>query len=265
MWADWITAVVTVAVLVAVVAVRSLTGGRIEIRLNDAIIAAIAAVLTLFVFGRISKFGVGSEGVTVETAKQAILSASAQPIDRQVALLPVAPVEEALKGGVGLIPSMVHREVQGLDFLLGGGGYDPHAVQEYLETLTRYPFFRFVTLLDPNGSLFGMIDARKLLARLQDPASGQTFASFASEINRASADDRTKLAALPGFVPAGNAVTRGSDKRDVLEKMEKLGADWLPVLKPGGQLDGIVDRSRLTASLILDVTNQLKTGVVGQP
>src|SRR5262249_29777059 len=179
--------------------------------------------------------------------------ASAQPIDQQVAALPVAPVEEALKGGVAEIPSMVHRGLQGLDFLLGAGAYDPHAVQEYLETLTKYPFFRFVILLNPNGSLFGMIDAGKLVTALQDRASGQTYSSFATLINRASADDRSELAKLPGFVSASVAVTRQSDKRVVLEKMEKLGMDWLPVLKPSGQLEGTVDRARLTASLILDV------------
>jgi CBS-domain-containing membrane protein len=53
-------------------------------------------------------------------------------------------------------------------------------------------------------------------------------------------------------------VTKKSDKRDVLDRMEKSGRDWLPVVNAQGQLDGIVDRSRLTASMILDVTNQLK-------
>jgi hypothetical protein len=40
--------------------------------------------------------------------------------------------------------------------------------------------------------------------------------------------------------------------------MEQLGTDWLPVLDQGGRLVGVIDRSRLTASLILDVANQLQ-------
>jgi hypothetical protein len=40
--------------------------------------------------------------------------------------------------------------------------------------------------------------------------------------------------------------------------MEELGIDWLPVKNADGKLDGVVDRSRLTTSLILDVTNQLR-------
>ncbi len=265
MSAELMTAVVTAAVLVGVVAVRSLTGGRIEIRLNDAIIAAIAAGLTLLVSGRISKLAVGSEGVTVETTKQAILSASARPIDQQVAALPVAPVEAAFKGGVGEIPSMLRQRVEALELMLGVGGYEPHAMQQYLETLTRYPFFRFVVLLNQSSEFFGMIDARKLIALMEDPSSGQTFASFTTLVSRGSADEQGQLVKFPGFVPASAAVARNSDKRDVLQKMEQLGADWLPVLKPDGKFDGIVDRSRLTASLILDVMDQLRAGVVGQP
>jgi len=85
MTVEMITAFVTVLVLAAVVAVRSLSAGKIEIKLNDAIIAAIAATLTLLVSGRISKVVFGTEGLTVETAKQAILTASAQSITQQVA------------------------------------------------------------------------------------------------------------------------------------------------------------------------------------
>lgn len=49
----------------------------------------------------------------------------------------------------------------------------------------------------------------------------------------------------------------GSDKRDVLSKMESLKVDWLPVVDKDGHVAGIIDQSRLTASLILDVSNQL--------
>jgi len=44
------------------VALRSATAGKVEITLNDAIIAAIAAALALLVSGKLSKVVVGSEG-----------------------------------------------------------------------------------------------------------------------------------------------------------------------------------------------------------
>lgn len=255
---DWITAGVTVAVLAAVVGIRAVSKGQIEIRLNDAVIAVMGAFLVLFMSGRIDKFAVSGQGITVETAKRAILTASARPIQQQVSPLPVAPVEEALKGGVSMIPSMIAHGVGSLDFLMGENGYAPQAVQKYLETLTAYPFFRLVTLLTPDGKIFGFVDARRLLVALQTNAQGQSFETFASEINRGNNDDLAQLAKLPGFLPISAAVTPQSDKREVLARMEKLGVDWLPVVGQGEKLAGIVDRSRLTASLILDVANQLQ-------
>lgn len=255
MTVEMVTAIVTVLVLVGAVAIRSVSGGRIEIKLTDAIIAAIAAVVVLLVGGRIAKFGVTPQGgLTVETAREAILTASATPIERQVSALPVGRVEVALKGGVSEIPSLVRKQVQGLEFALDAGGYEPHVMQEYLKTLTQYAFFQYVIILNRNLSFFGMIDARRLLAILQE-GSGLTFASFADMLNRG---DSAGLQRIPGMVLASAAVTRQTDKRDVLERMEKLGIDWLPVTKSDGFLDGIVNRSRLTASLILDVTNQLR-------
>lgn len=234
---ELITAIIAVAVLGSVVALRSATGGRVEITLNDAIITAIAAALALLVSGKLSKVVVGSEGVTIETAREAILSSAARPIDQQVKPLPVAPLEEALKGGIAEIPEMIRRRVQGLDFMLGMGGYDPNALKAYLETLTRFDFFRFIIVLTPDRKLFGMLDARSLLAALNDSMSGLSFQEFASLLNRATDADRRRLTQLPGFVPASDAVSKQSDKRDVLERMEKSGRDWLPVVNAQGQLE----------------------------
>ena len=78
-------------------------------------------------------------------------------------------------------------------------------------------------------------------------------------VNRGNPDDQAQLAKLAGFVSASAAVGLKSDKSEVLQKMEQLGTDCLPVLTADSKLAGIVDRSRLTASLILDVTDQLRT------
>jgi hypothetical protein len=244
------TAIVTVLVLLVVVAVRSFSAGRVEIKLNDAIIAAIAALLTLIVTDRIDKVGVGTEGVTFEI-KRAILTASGRPVS--VTALPVEPVEAAFKGGESQIQEFVNKKVPALAFVLGSGDYSPTLTQKYLETLTKYPFFRFVVVLNPNSTLFGLFDARKLLQQLEGPPS--TFdSSFTTPLN---AGNGPEIAKLPGFVAATAGITRKSDKRDALQRLEEQGSDWLPVLKDG-KLDGVVELSQLTASIILDVTNQLK-------
>src|SRR5689334_12962157 len=102
----WTAAVAALALLVAV-ALRAVTSGRVEIKLNDILVALAAAFLVLFLAGRIDKFAVTRDGITIEPAKQAILSAAAAPISQQVLPLPIVPFEEALKGGPDLIQSLL--------------------------------------------------------------------------------------------------------------------------------------------------------------
>ena len=256
MWADIVTAVVAIIVLACVVGVRSLTKGRIKITLPDAIIATIAAVLTLFLAGGADKVNFSLTGVSVE---KAILSASQKQINAQVTEL-VTPVEEAEKGGTAQIPQLVQRQVQALEFLLGSDIYTKEAIQEYLQTLSKYPFFRFVVFLNPDRTFFGMVDAKRLLVVLENSENGLSFASFATLVKGGSFDGRARLASLPGFVSVFDAVTSDSHKRDVLQKMQGKNTEWLPVLNSNRKLQGIVDRSRLIVSLILDVTNQLEGG-----
>jgi CBS domain len=126
-----------------------------------------------------------------------------------------------------------------------------------LQALTPHSFFRFVTLLGSDGP-FGFIDGRLLLPTLTSNSQGFSFSQFADAVNHGTTSDRDRLSHLPGFLPASAAVAPDSDKRDVLEKMELLKVDWLPVVDSDGHVVGVVDQSRLTASLILDVANQLQ-------
>ena len=106
---ELITAAITVAVLTAVVGLRSVTSGKVVITLNDAIIATIAAALDLLISGKLTKIGVSETGVTIETAKEAMLKSAAVSIEQQVEKLPVEPVEQALKGGTAEIPNMIQK------------------------------------------------------------------------------------------------------------------------------------------------------------
>ncbi len=250
-------AFVAISVLALVVALRSISGGKVEVRLADAAIDVIPIVLWLFISGQIAKFSVGTGGIEVEATKEAILTASAKPIGGQVSALPVAPVEMALKGSVDAIPDLVRREVQAIHLVLGFAGYEAQALDQYLTTLARYPFFRYVIFSNPDQSLFGVIDGRKLAAILESRTVGLSWPDFAAMLNRGGPAERERLSRIPGFIPSANAVGRNTDKRQVLERMEKLGVEWLPVVRDDQRFEGVVDRSRLTASLILDVSAQL--------
>jgi hypothetical protein len=252
-----IAGVIGFIVLAGLVLLRGLTAGRVEVKLADAAIAVIPVVLVLFATGQIQKLAIGAEGITIETARDAILGASATSITGQVSPLPVAPVEVAAKGGMAEIPHLIAQGVQGLNFRLGAGYYAGPAIEEYLRQLTPYPAFRFVVITKSDGTLFGVMDARKLQQVVAQNTVGVSWSQLAEMLNRGDTAAFDRLAKLTGFIGRDQALTRTADKHDALERMETLAADWLPVVDDRGKFVGVVDRSRLTASLILDVTARL--------
>jgi len=92
--------------LTALVALRTVSAGRIEVKLTDAAIAAIPILLWLLGSGQVTKLVVGAEGITVETTRMAILEAADRPIENQVAPLPVAPVAIAAKARYSKFPRL---------------------------------------------------------------------------------------------------------------------------------------------------------------
>jgi hypothetical protein len=252
---DASTLVVTALVLIATLVIKYCTDGQMQITTNDMLVTAIAAVLMLFVTGRISEFGVGSQGLTV---KAAIIAATKKRIARHIAPLPVETLQMSEKVEEAGIERFIKQLTPALYFVLGSNRYFEITIERYLDQLTRLPFFRFVILLtsDTDKTLFGMIDARKLLAQLRDPASGITVAEFTTVVNHGGPGAEARLKHLAGFVSCSAAVTSDVDQRGALKKMEELRTDWLPVVE-ASRLTGIVERSRLTASLILDVADQL--------
>lgn len=62
---------------------------------------------------------------------------------------------------------------------------------------------------------------------------------------------------MPGYIGADMAVSREWAKRDVLIKMDGLKLDSLPVVDKDGFFVGTVERSQLTASLILELAVKL--------
>jgi CBS-domain-containing membrane protein len=51
---------------------------------------------------------------------------------------------------------------------------------------------------------------------------------------------------------------KGGDKRKALEMMNAADAQVLPVLDEAGRFDGIVDRSKLTASILTEIAQRVE-------
>lgn len=242
-----------VAILGTLVFLRT-RNNKIDIRSTDIIVAILPVLIVLLVSGKIQKFEVSESGVKIETA---FMKASESTILSQVTPLkglPTEPLRIDPKAGVANIPQLIERKTEGLLFRLGQGNYFGPAVEEYFYQLARQPFLKYLVIENQDGSFFAMADARELTAMLLSPNPPFRATAVAKWLNEG---DTTALRKLPGFISADDAMLDADDKRAALQKMETLNVDTLPVMTAQHRYAGIVTRSRLVASLIIDVSNEL--------
>ncbi|WP_305043113.1 CBS domain-containing protein [Geoalkalibacter sp.] len=242
------------AILAALVLLRA-RSTRFEVKPADIVVAVVPVVLFLLVTGKLQKVEIGEGGVKIEAA---FVKASEQLIDPQVTPLtgvPAEPVRLDPKEAVSKIPQLIERRTEGLLFRLGHGGYWGPAIEEYFAALTRQPFFKYLIIEHSDGRFFGIVDARALGELLRNPNAPYRADDLARWLNQT---DTKVLTRLPGFVAAADAVSTGTDKFQALQRMEALGVERLPAVDEAQRFVGMVERSRLTASLLIDVTKSLQ-------
>lgn len=238
--------------LIGSVVLRAVTGSKFDIKISDIILALIPIVLWLFITGKIQEFTLGELKIVA-----AVSAASKSPVAPQVTRLPVEVIRVDPKRGVEQIPALIRNRTQALSFVLGSGVYDGRVVVEYLRALTQQGGLRYIVLNNSDGSLFGMADAQQTAAILQAESGPFSAVTLANWLN---SGDRGQLQNLPGFVSPANALRENSDKREALQRMNALDAGTLPVVDDKGRLVGIVDRSKLTASILIDIAQRLEGG-----
>lgn len=249
------------ALFILSIAVRSKTGSRYEIKGIDLALVLVPFLAWLLVTGRIERIAIG--GVEVEVA-ETFLTASSAPIESQVTRASpltiddvVETVELATKGGVDRIPRLIESKTEALEFTLKHGGYWGPAIREYFESLTAYAFLRYAIIHQQDGTLFGVFDARDLVRYFREQGL-RTYDDFARHLNAGDTRSLQHLKDLPGFLPGEYAVTPNENKRSVLEQMEKRNSETLPVVDSQRRFVGMVERTRLTASLIIEVAQKLE-------
>jgi hypothetical protein len=243
---------VFVAVIGLLVFIRSKTGNKYEVKNSDMVLGLLPIVLILLVSGKIESFEFGDLKV-----KAALVEASNKEILMQVSPLegiPVRNLESASKGAVSQIPRLIQNKREALEFRLGHGGYYGPAIQRYFDALNKQSLLKYIIVKNEDGTFFGMYDAGSLLSYFENVDSGFSTQDFANWLNR---NNKDPLFDLPGFIPSEDALMQNTNKSAALSAMEAKALDILPVINQEGYLQGIVEQSRLTASLILDVTKQL--------
>lgn len=242
-------------------AVRVKSGGKYEIKPMDLVLIVVPLALWLFATGKITKFNVA--GVEVELAQQFIKAAENtikfSPLETpKVKVEDVARiVERESKAGVDRLPELIKKKTEAIEFQLGYGRYWGPAIEKYFDSLSSAGFLRYVLIYDEKRKLFGVYDARVLYLHLESRGAAG-YKDFEKYLNKNDPPSRVALSKMPGWISVDDAVTPDSNNRLALETMERLNVDFLPVVDAQKRFIGVVDRSRITASLVIDVTRAME-------
>lgn len=150
------------------------------------------------------------------------------------------------KEGLAEIPKFIEKRVPAMTLQVGRQGYyyGP-AILEYLTQLTRHDFFRYVVFIDGTGKFIGLVPAKTFYDQLRS----QT-------IDIVSMIEKGDLKRLNGLV--SKAISINSNKREALEKMANENVAQLPVVNDDKQFIGVIDRDKLTSSVVLDLVAEKK-------
>jgi hypothetical protein len=166
-------------------------------------------------------------------------------------------IEMARKMGVERLPELIRRKTEALEFQLGFRGYWGPAIEQYFETLGKRGFLKYVLIYERDKSLFGIYDSSSLQAFIQDQGT-EGYQKFSDNLKKGDVVSKNKLKKLPGFISVDDAVKPETDQLTCLEAMDRLDSDFLPVVDENRKYVGMVERSKITTSLIIDVTRAIE-------
>ncbi len=238
-------------VLILLAVFRAKTGGKYEIKTSDIALALVPLILLLLQSGKIKELTIGDIKIVLNAVEEAS-NASIQP---QVTKLPIEAVRADPKGDLMEIPNLLKKKSQALGFTLRHGGYYAPAIIEYLEALTQSTSFKYVVINNPDGSFYGMIDGRQLYTLMRGQSDAYGRYDFARAVNTG---DTTQLAAMPGILRARDALTTQTNTKDALQALNTLDVQTLPALNQQGAFIGVVDRSKLSASMLIEIAQRLE-------
>lgn len=243
---DTIVAALVFAGIIAILAVvKAKTGGRFSIETNWVLIAVLPIIFWLFLSGKIESIRAG--GVEV---KAVIRTVSAQVVERgrDYALVEFDRISAEPKVGLQRIDEYIRRKLPALSFQLGYRGYAGFAIQQYLERLSQYGFFKYIVFEDSEGKFAGMMPASSLLRFGRE----RNFEDVKQAI------EEGRIGQFPDLIGRERAVTTSTSKRQALEAFEQTDADELPVVDEEGRLVGIVSRSKLSSGVLAAILRKVE-------
>jgi CBS domain-containing protein len=227
------------------------TKGSFQVTSTDIVLALLPIVIFLLLSNRIKTLKFGD--LEIETAFK---EAHRKNIEPQVNDLSVHTVPAVRQGGMDELREQLKRKPEALKLVVGGAGHENDALEAFLKVLAgstvkhlvfenaNNQFVGMVSLYDLNNQLLG--DAGRAADRLQ------SFTHFLNGHNPAGIKSL-----LSGMLTLEHAVYAGTTRKDALAKIQQANSNFIPVVDRQHKLTGILEDSRLMASLLLDVSSGL--------
>ena len=224
---------------------------KIEININDIILAAIPFAILFGIMGYISTLKISDFEI-------AFVQASKTPINLEVTELPVLDVDYERKDGIDALEYIVKERPQALSFTMGYRQYEIKIMEQYLRRLSgdaKYVFF-----FDKDYHLVSIIEMPLLFQQLfnnefieGDPG----FFDIKQLYIILNKNDTKALLSIKGMIPYSDAITPQSSKIEVLDKMSKLRTNLLPVNDTTSYKTKVVLKDDIITSLLLEVSKAL--------
>lgn len=150
------------------------------------------------------------------------------------------------KEGLSKIDSFIQRKVAAVTLKIDKPRYyNNWAISQYLERLTPYSFFKYVLFVKESGTFVGIIDASDLYDQMRN-----------NSVNLVARLEAGKIDDIAGVNTI--SILSGSSKEDSLQMMDKLGLAELPVVDEQGHFKGIVERDKITSSIVAQLVSSAR-------
>jgi CBS domain-containing protein len=210
------------------------------------------ALLYLLLSGRVSdlKGPGGLELQLARVAQQTIPMAGHEQGAAALSFEEVRPVERGrAESFLARVRNITPADPVVLTLTVGSGPIDGRAAADYARGLTQFPRFRFVAVLNEDGTLISYIDESSFRHVIEADVVDATSLLHDIEHSNLGA-----VRAFPGMITT--TVAPGASIADALRSMDQARLNAMLVTEDG-RIKGIVERDRLANALLLSLLDRV--------
>jgi CBS domain-containing protein len=210
------------------------------------------ALLYLLLSGRVSDLK-GPGGLEVQLAKvanQTIPVAGHEHDTAALAFEAVRPVERGrAESFLDRVRNITPSDPVVLTLTMGSGPIDGTTAADYARGLTQFPRFRFVAVLNDDGTLLCYMDESAFRHVIE-----ADVVDAAALLHNIEHEVTGKVRGFSGMI--STTVAPGASVADALRSMDEARTDALLVTEDG-RIKGIVERDRLANALLLSLLERV--------